>query len=219
LAGITPQQGAFLGILVVAIGLLVSERLRPDLVALLIIVSLAVTHLLSTSDAFSGLSSEPAVVIACMFVLSAGLQTTGISELMSRLIGALAGKSTTRITAVLMAAAAVPSAFTHHVMITGVMLPITLRVAGEREVPASKLLMPVAIASSLGTTITLLPPAFLVASALLQQSGRPGLELFSIAPIGVTLTVIGLTYMLLVGRLLVPNRRGLQQAEAMQLDR
>ena len=217
--GISLQQVAFLGVLLAAIGLLITERLRPDVVALLIIVSLALTHILSTSDAFSGLSSEPAIVIACMFVLSAGLQTTGISEEMSRLISALAGKSTTRVMAVLMAAAAVPSAFTHHVMITGVMLPITLRVARERDVPASKLLMPVAIAGSLGTTITLLPPAFLVASALLQQSGRPGLGLFSIAPIGVTLTAIGLTYMLLVGRLLVPNRRGLQQAEASEVDR
>ena len=213
-----PQQAAFIGILVVAIGLLVTERLRPDLVALLIIISLALTHLLSTSEAFSGLSSEPAIVIACMFVLSAGLQTTGISRLMSKLIGLLAGKSITRATGVLMAAAAVPSAFTHHVMITGVMLPITLRVAKERDVPASRLLMPVAIASSLGTTITLLPPAFLVASALLQQSGRPGLELFSIAPIGLTLTAVGLAYMLVVGRLLLPTRRGLQQAEASQLD-
>jgi di/tricarboxylate transporter len=216
---VTPQQLAFGAILLVAIVLLVTERLRPDLVALLIIVSLAFTHILSTSDAFSGLSSEPAIVIACMFVLSAGLQTTGISELMSRVIGKLAGHSQARVLAVMMGAAAIPSAFTHHVMITGVMLPITLKVARERDIPASKLLMPVAIASSLGTTITLLPPAFLVAGALLQQSGRPGLGLFAIAPIGLTLTATGLAYMLLVGRFLVPRRRSLQQAdEALQLD-
>ena len=88
---ITTQQVVFLGILLVAIALLVSERLRPDVVALLIILALAYTHLLSSSDAFSGLSSEPAIVIACMFVLSAGLQTTGVSELLGRFIGNLAG--------------------------------------------------------------------------------------------------------------------------------
>ena len=218
MAGISAQQAVFIAILVAAVGLLISERLRPDVVALLIIVSLALSHTLSNSEAFSGLSSEPAIVIACMFVLSAGLQTTGISELMSRLITAVAGKSPTRITAVIMAAAAVPSAFTHHVMITGVMLPITLRVSRERDIPASKLLLPVAVASSLGTTITLLPPAFLVSSELLKQSGRPGLGLFSIAPIGLTLTAIGLAYMLLVGRLLIPKRRGLQQADETQPD-
>jgi di/tricarboxylate transporter len=210
----------FLAILAVAVVLLVSERLRPDLVALLIIISLAATKLLSSSDAFSGLNSEPALVIACMFVLSAGLQTTGVSDWMGRTIGNLAGKAMVRMLAVIMPAVALASAFTHHVMITGVMLPITLTMARERQMPASKLLMPVAIASSLGTTITILgAPSFLVASELLKQAGRPGLQVFSIAPIGIALTITGTLYMLLVGRFLVPSRRGVEQtADSLRLD-
>src|SRR5579872_1449274 len=153
---LTLQQAIFLLILLTAVVLLVTERLRPDLVALLIVLALAYTHLLSTDDALSGLKSEPAVVIASMFVLSAGLQLTGLSEMAGRWIGRIAGKSIPRILAVLMPAAAVASAFTHHVMITGVMLPITLSIGRERNIPGSKLLMPMAIASSLGTTITIL---------------------------------------------------------------
>jgi di/tricarboxylate transporter len=74
--------------------------------------------------------------------------------------------------------------------------------------------MPMAIASSLGTTITVLgAPSFLVSSELLRQAGRSGLSVFSIAPIGIPLTLIGTLYMILVGRFLIPSRRGLRQAE------
>jgi di/tricarboxylate transporter len=217
---ISPEQAIFLAILLVAIGLLVTERLRPDIVAVLIIMALAYSRVLSTRDALSGLNSEPAVVIACMFVLSAGLQTTGLSELLGRTIGDLAGRGMVRILAVIMPAVALASAVTHHVMITGVMLPITLTMARERKMPASRLLMPVAIASSLGTTITILgAPSFLIASELLRQSGRDGLGVFSIAPIGLILTALGTAYMLLVGRFLLPNRQSLEQStDALQLD-
>jgi di/tricarboxylate transporter len=217
---VSPEQAVFLAILVVAIGLLITEKLRPDLVALLIILALAYSRILSTDEAFNGFKSEPAIVIACMFVLSAGLQTTGLSDMAGRVIGRLAGNSMARMLAVIMPAVALASAFTHHVMITGVMLPITLSMARERQMPPSKLLMPMAIASSLGTTITILgAPSFLVSSELLRQAGRPGLGVFSIAPIGIVLTLLGTLYMLLVGRFLVPARRGLeQQTDVTRLD-
>ena len=217
---ISPQQAAFLAILVVAIGLLMTERLRPDLVAVLVILALAYSHTLSTDEALSGLKSEPAVVIACMFVLSAGLQNTGVSDFAGRWIGKLAGASMPRMLAVIMPAVALASAFTHHVTITAVMLPTTLALARDRDIAASKLLMPMAIASSLGTTITILgAPSFLVSSELLRQAGRSGLSVFSVAPIGIPLTLIGTLYMVLVGRFLLPARRGLQQAaEHLRLD-
>ncbi|HEV7664342.1 MAG TPA: SLC13 family permease, partial [Chloroflexota bacterium] len=189
-------------------------------VALLIILALAYSRVLSTDDALSGLKSEPAVVIACMFVLSAGLQMTGLSDMAGRWIGRLAGEAMTRMLAVLMPTVALASAFTHHVTITAVMLPITLSLSHARNIPASKLLMPMAIASSLGTTITILgAPSFLVSSELLRQAGRPGLGVFSIAPLGIVLTAIGTLYVVLVGRFLLPSRRGLENnADHLQLD-
>jgi di/tricarboxylate transporter len=217
---ISTEQALFMAILGLAVVLLVTEKLRPDLVALLIVIALAGTHLLSSTEAFSGLSSEPAIVIACMFVLSAALQTTGLSDMLGRAIGQLAGRGMARMLAVIMPTVALASAFTHHVMITGVMLPVTLTLARERKMPASRLLMPVAIASSLGTTITILgAPSFLVAGELLRQSGRDGLGVFSIAPIGLALTALGTAYMLLIGRFLVPSRQGLAQMnDSVQLD-
>ncbi|MBV9168876.1 MAG: SLC13 family permease [Chloroflexi bacterium] len=217
---VTPEQALFLALLVVAIVLLVSELVRPDLVAVLIILGLAYSHLLSVDEAFSGLKSEPAVVIACMFVLSAGLQTTGISDLAGRWIANSAGKTLTGVLAVLVPAAALASSVTHHVAITAVMLPITLTLAREREIAPSKLLMPVAIASSLGTSITVLgAPSFLVTSELLRQAGHPGLGVFSPMPIGLALTIVGSLYILLTARFLLPVRHGLEQAaDKLRLD-
>jgi di/tricarboxylate transporter len=89
------------------------------------------------------------------------------------------------------------------------MLPVTLNLARERDIPPSKLLLPLSFAASLGTTITIIgAPAFLIASSILQQAGRPALGIFSITPIGLALSVIGTLFMLLVGRFLLPARNG-----------
>src|SRR2546427_789282 len=100
------------------------------------------------------------------------------------------------------------SAFTHHVTTTAVMLPVTLNLSRERDIPASKLLIPLSFAASLGTTITIIgAPAFLVASGVLRQAGDPGLGIFSIAPIGLAISALGTLYMMTIGRLLLPERQ------------
>ena len=209
LGSLTTQQLTFFAILIVAVGLLLTEKLRNDVVAILIILALYVTGLLKPDDALSGFSSEPAIVVAAIFVLSAALHQTGLSETIGGWIGWLAGKSYTRAIAVIMPAVALLSAFTHHLTTTAVMLPVTLNISRERDIPESKLLMPLSFAASLGTTITIIgAPAFLIASDTLRRSGRPGLGVFSIAPIGLSLSIIGTIFMLLVGRWLLPSRKG-----------
>jgi len=207
--GLSPQQILFLLILTVAIVLFISEWIRTDVVALLILIALYVTRVLKPEEALSGFSSEPAIVIAGIFVLSGALHVTGLSDTIGAWIGKLAGKSLTRALAVIMPAVGLLSAFTHHVTTTAIMLPITMDISRERDLPASKLLMPMSFAASLGTAITIIgAPAFLIASTLLQQSGRPGLGIFSIAPIGLTLTVAGTLFVLLLGRFLLPAHTG-----------
>jgi di/tricarboxylate transporter len=116
---------------------------------------------------------------------------------------------------VIMPAVAVLSAFTHHLTTTAVMLPVTLNLARDAKMAPSKLLMPLAFAASLGTTIAIIgAPAFLIASAALSQAGRPSLSLFSIAPIGLTATVVGTLYVLLLGRFLLPSRRAAEDPNA-----
>src|SRR5947208_566209 len=203
------QQISFLIILAVAIFLFVTEWLRTDLVAVMIVITLYATRVLSPQDALSGFSSEPAIVVAGIFVLSGALHATGLSDTIGEWIGRFAGKSLSRAIAVIMPSVALLSAFTHHVTTTAVMLPITLDLSRERKLPASKLLMPMSFAASLGTTITIIgAPAFLIASAILKQSGRSGLGIFSIAPIGLSLTVAGTLFVLLVGQFLLPTQKG-----------
>ena len=206
---INPQQIAFFAILIIALTLFVTEWIRTDLVAVGIVIALYVTRVLKADEALSGFSSEPAIVIAGIFVLSGALHATGLSDRMGDWIGRLAGKSLSRAIAVIMPSVALLSAFTHHVTTTAVMLPITLDLSRERKLPASKLLMPMSFAASLGTTITIIgAPAFLIASTILQQSGRSGLGIFSIAPIGLSLTVAGTLFVLWLGQFLLPAHKG-----------
>ncbi|HMJ13185.1 MAG TPA: SLC13 family permease, partial [Polyangiaceae bacterium] len=208
LARLSADQTAFLIILAVAFTLLLTEWLRNDVVAILIILALYSTGLLEAREALAGFGSEPAVVVAGIFVLSGGLYKTGLSDGVGRWIGRLAGHSYARMIGVIMPAVAVLSAFTHHLTTTAVMLPVTLNLARDARIAPSKLLMPLAFAASLGTTITIIgAPAFLIASSALEQAGGPGLSLFSIAPIGLTLSVLGTLFVLLFGRFLLPTRR------------
>jgi di/tricarboxylate transporter len=207
--GLSPQQIAFLLILILAIVLFITEWIRTDVLAVMIVIALYVTRILKPEEALSGFSSEPAIVIAGIFVLSSALHVTGLSDTIGSWIGKLAGKSLSRALAVIMPAVGLLSAFTHHVTTTAIMLPITMDISRERNMPAAKLLMPMSFAASLGTTITIIgAPAFLIASTILQQSGRPGLGIFSIAPIGLTLTAAGTLFVLFIGRFLLPAHSG-----------
>jgi len=207
--GLSPQQIFFFLILIAAFVLFITEWIRTDVVAVLIVVALYATRILKPSEALAGFSSEPAIVVAGIFVLSGALHVTGVSDTIGEWIARLAGKGLTRAIAVIMPSVAVMSAFTHHVTTTAIMVPITLDLSRKSNLPASKLLMPMSFAASLGTTITVIgAPAFLIASNALQHSGRSGLGIFSIAPIGLVLSLAGTLFVLLIGRFLLPKRKG-----------
>jgi di/tricarboxylate transporter len=196
-------------ILIGSVILLFTEWIRVDLTAILIILMLSLTGVLAPEDALSGFSSEPAILVATVFVLNGALYYTGLSEQLGNVIKQLAGKTFERTIGVVMPAVALLSAFTHHVTITGLMLPPMLKLSRESNIPASKVLIPLSFAASLGTTITIIgAPAFLIADGLLKQAGQSGLGIFSIAPIGLALSLAGTIFFLLVGRFLLPERHG-----------
>ena len=209
LNGIEAGQIYLLVILVGSIILLFTEWIRIDLTAILIIVALGLSGVLAPEDALSGFSSEPAILLATVFVLNGALFHTGLSERLGSWIKQLAGSSLERAIAVVMPSVALLSAFTHHVTITGLMLPPLLKLSRETAIPPSKLLIPMSFAASLGTAITIIgAPAFLIGDGLLRQAGQAGLGIFSIAPIGLTISLVGTIFFLLVGRFLLPARRG-----------
>ena len=215
------QQIIFLLILAGGLYLFVSEKLRVDVTAMLILLALVLTRVLEPKEALSGFASEPAIIVAAVFVISGGLAATGITEKLGQWIGKAAGKGEARTIAVTMPAVAALSAFTHHVMVTAMMLPILLRHARERKLPASRLLMPMSLAASLGTTLTLVSaPAFLLADDMITRTDpSKGLSIFSITPIGIALVLVGVVYMLLA-RWLIPKRSGEQgDDDYLRLDR
>lgn len=207
------QQVTFLLILGAGLVLFVTERFRVDVTAMLILVALTLTGILSAEEAVAGFSSEPAIIVASVFVLSAGLAATGLTDRIGAQIGRAAGGSEWRTIAVVMPAVAALAAFTHHLMVTAMMLPVLMRIAKEKGLPPSRVLMPMSLAASLGTTLTVISaPAFLLASNLLERQGGQGLGIFEITPIGAALVFLGLVYMLL-GKWLLP-KRGAAGAEA-----
>ncbi|ALN89015.1 SLC13 family permease [Lysobacter gummosus] len=202
------SQIAFLLILAAALYLFVSERLRVDVTAMITLLALVLSGVLDAKQALSGFASEPAIIVAAVFVISGGLAATGITERLGQGIGRAAGRSESRAIAVTMPAVAALSSFTHHVMVTAMMLPILTRFAKSRGLSASRLLMPMSFAASLGTTLTLVSaPAFLLADNLIERTGAPGLGIFSITPIGLALVVVGVLYML-AARWVLPKRGG-----------
>jgi di/tricarboxylate transporter len=187
--------------------LLVTEKIRLDLTAVLIALALAISGILEPDEALAGFSSEPAIVVVSVFVLSGSLYYTGLSDRLGKWIVRVAGKDGNRMTAVMMLAVAGLSAFTNHLTVTAVMLPTTLKLCQDQDIPPSRLLMPISFAASLGTTITILgAPAFLIADRILEQAGRPGLSVFSIAPIGLAITAGGTLLFLFFGKFLLRDR-------------
>lgn len=214
------EQLLFLSILAGGLYLFISERLRVDVTAMLILLALVLTRVLDPAQALSGFASEPAIIVAAVFVISGGLAATGITERLGQLIGHAAGRTEARTIAVVMPAVAALSAFTHHVMVTAMMLPILLRHANQNQLPASRLLMPMSLAASLGTTLTLVSaPAFLLANNMIERAGQPGLGIFGTSAIGAALVVVGVLYML-AARWMLPKHSGEHGDDGyMRLDR
>lgn len=187
--------------------LLITEWMRSDLVALGAVVVLIASGVLTPEQALKGFGSEPVVAVIGAFVLSAAVVNTGLAERLASGVTRIAGTRLAWGLLVLMLAAALLSALTHHLLITALMVPIAGTVASRGGFSVSRLLMPVSLAASIGTTLTLIgAPAFLVADHVLQEAGRGGFGIFSLTPIGLSLVLCSLAYMLLPGRWLLPER-------------
>lgn len=202
------NQIFFIIIMTVALYLFISEKVRVDVTAVLVILALAITKILDTKEALSGFSSEPAIIVAAVFILSAGLSTTGVTDWIGSKVSWAAGNSEWRAILVFMLVVASLSAFTHHLMITAMMLPVVMAFCAEKKIASSRILIPMATAASLGTTMTIISaPAFLLAASILKRSGEPALSVFSVFPLGAILTLMSIIFIILV-RWILPKRSG-----------
>ncbi|MEM9553285.1 MAG: SLC13 family permease [Acidobacteriota bacterium] len=194
-------------VLTAAVVLFVSETLRADLVALLVLLTLAVTGVVGHEVAFLGLSNHAVVTIASVLVLSGGLQRTGVANLVGRHVLRLAGTGERRLLAVMMTTVGLLSGIMNDIGVTALLLPAVLDIARRLKRPPSKLLMPLAFGSLLGGMTTLIgtSPNILI-SGVLQDQGLTPFGMFDFAPVGLIALAVGIVYMVLWGRLLLPDR-------------
>lgn len=197
------------GLLVILIALFASERMRMDLVALLGVVALILSGLLTPNEALAGFSDPLVLSIAGLFVVGGGLMRTGVADRAALLIGRVAGKAESTLIGAVMVGAAVLSAFMSSTGTVAVLLPAVVKLARRCEVPPSRLLLPLAYGALLGGLLTLIGTApNLVVSSQLQAAGREPFSFFSFTPVGLVLLAGGVTYMIGVGARIIPARAG-----------
>ncbi len=203
----TPQIAIVLAILAAAIVMFVTERIRVDVVALMVLVSLALTGLITPAEALSGFANLAVVTVWAVLILSAGLARTGVAGLIGRPVLRLAGESEARLIALIMLLVGVLSGFMNDIGVAALMLPVVVDIARRTGRPPSRLLMPLAFAALLGGLNTLIgtPPNILVSEAL-RQYGLEPFHMFDYTPTGVVVMVAGIAFMVLVGRHLLPSR-------------
>lgn len=195
-------------ILFVTILLFVSERLRLDVVALLALLALALTGVLTPEEALAGFADPVVLMIAGLFVVGDGLFQTGVADRLGRLPARLAGDSEVRLLVVIMVLVALLSAFMSSTGTVAVMLPVVMGIAWSRDLSPSKLLIPLSVASLLGGMLTLIGTApNIVVSNHLVAMGHEGFGFFTFTPVGLVVLVVGIGFMALIGRRLLPVRR------------
>jgi di/tricarboxylate transporter len=196
-----------IAILLMAVVLFVTEKLRMDLVALLVLGALALTGLVTPAQALSGFSSPAVVTVWAMFIISGGLSVTGVAQILGRQIMRMAGEGEARLIVVIMSIAGVMSAVMNNVGVAAMLLPVVINIARQTKRPASKLLMPLALGSLLGGLTTLIgtPPNILVSDALRDYGLRP-FGLFDFTPIGLAIMISGILFVAFIGRHLLPVR-------------
>ncbi|MGB5627020.1 MAG: SLC13 family permease [Woeseiaceae bacterium] len=198
-----------LGILAISLVLFISEVIRMDLVALLVLGALAVTGLVDSTEAFAGFSNSAVITVWAMFILSEGLTRTGIADIIGRQVMRIGGKREVPMILVIMITGAVLSAFMNNIGVAALMLPVVVGVARRTRIPASRLLMPLAYSTLLGGLMTLIgtPPNLLISESMVQNGITP-FGLFDFTPLGGAVMLIGVAFVALVGRFLLPKTRG-----------
>lgn len=218
---LTLQMSVVLGLLLFTVVLFVSEIVRIDLAAILVMVLLGLLSqvpglqsLADVSQLFDGLASNAVVSIIAVMIIGAGLDKTGLMSKVANLILKHGGKTEARVVPIISGTVGVISSFMQNVGAAALFLPVVSRISVRTELPLSRLLMPMGFCAILGGTMTmvgsspliLLNDLILSANKTLPASAQmEPFGLFSVTPIGVTLVVTGILYFMLFGRWVLPG--------------
>jgi len=194
------------GILLVTVLLFLSNRIRLDLVAILVIAALMLTGLLSPRQALAGFGDPLVILIAGLFVIGEGIVRTGLAHSVGQWLMDVSGRNENRLLVLLMVVVAVLSAFMSSTGAVAIFIPVVLGLAAKTRISPSRLMMPMAYASLIGGMLTLIgTPPNLIVTTQLENGGLEPFGFFSFTPIGLLVLLLGTGYMILAGRRLLPQ--------------
>lgn len=189
-----------------------------DIIALLVLLTLAITGLVNTQEAFAGFASPAVITVWAVYIVSGGMYKTGVADALGQRIIRLAGTSEPRLIFVIMATCGVMSAFMNNIGATAVLLPAVVGVSRKAKVPLSKLLIPLSFSSLMGGNMTLIgTPPNILGATILAERGLPTLGFFDFTPMGAIVFGTGILYMLLVGRRLLPKNDTEEELRKLQM--
>ncbi len=203
----TPEM-IYLIILVGASVLFITELVSMEVTALLIIVSLALTGILSPSEALSGFSNMATLTVGAMFVLSAGLVRTGALENVTIYLAEFSRGNSRRLLILLGLAVPLASAFINNTPVVAMMVPVIISLSLRYGMSPSKLLIPVSYFAILGGTLTLIGTSTnVLVNELKMEAGLPTFKLFDFAPLGIIFLAVGGVLIIFLSEHLLPDKR------------
>ncbi len=181
-------------------------RWRPDAVALLALLALLVSGTVTLDAGLAGFGSPALIAMAAVFVLSAGLERTGVAASLGRRVLALAGPSELRLTVAFGLTAGLLSGVMNSIGAMAVLLPAAIAATRAARISPSRLLLPLALGTRLGGNLTLISgPSNLIASDALVRHGVPAFAFFEFLPLGGTFLLVGMAFIALIGRKWLPD--------------
>jgi len=195
-------------IMLLALVLFVSDRIRPDAVALIVLLLSWLTGLVTIDEALAGFGSPAVLIVAAVLVVGRAVELTGAAQAMTGLFVPNIRIASIRIGGVLLMGTLL-SAFMNNIAALAITMPIALNVAREHKLPAGAVLMPLSFATILGGMTTLIgTPANLIISSVREDRLGTPFGMFDMTPVAATLAGAGLLYLMLIGWRLAPHREG-----------
>ncbi|ATX65342.1 SLC13 family permease [Roseinatronobacter bogoriensis] len=203
----TPDQLLIFAILAATMGLFLWGRLRHDVVALMALMGCVVAGLVPAASAFEGFGHPAVITVACVLVLSQGLQNTGAVDWLARSVLPREAGQLTSIAA-LMGLGALLSGFMNNVGAMALLMPVAVQLSRRLNLTPGQVLMPLAFGTILGGMTTLIgTPPNLIVSGFREEAGFGHFGMFDFAPVGAAVAIAGVVFVALVGWRLVPARK------------
>lgn len=203
----TFEIALLLGLILLAVIFFCFEWVSADVVGLGLLLTLMLTGLLPADKAFAGFGSDTVIMIIGLLIMTAALMKAGVVDIVGRFILRRVGKSVSLLLLAIMLAVALLSAFISNTAAAAFFVPVAIGIATKAGIAPSRLLMPVAFAAILSSSVSLISTSTnMVISGLMTNAGLQPMGMFELTPVGIPIAFVGLIYMFGVGRYLIPNR-------------